>query len=313
MEFGTMKKVELRDVWKREDTDFTPWLSENIAALGEALGMDLESIECEANIGNFSLDILARDIGANEIVVIENQLTRTNHDHLGKLLTYAAGFDAATIILVAESIRDEHRQTLEWLNQHTDTKVNFFAVVIKVFKIDNSKPSYKFCPIVFPNKWQKIKRLQADNATSSRAEAYRNFFQNLIDTLRENRFTNATVAGSRNYHVFPSGRAGFSYRAAFASRGRVRAELYIDTGDAENNKAFFDSLKADNTSIENEFGETLSWERLDDRRASRVAIYRDGYINDNEEQLTETQGWLIEKLLRFRDVFGERINNFNQN
>jgi hypothetical protein len=308
MEFGKLEKVDLKEVWKKEAFDFTPWLSENIAALGEALGMDLELEEREANVGNFSLDLLARNLGTGEYAVIENQLTQTDHDHLGKLLTYAAGFDAATIIWVAESIRDEHRQTLEWLNQHTDTKTQFFAVVVEVFRIDDSKPAYKFRPIVFPNEWQKTKRQQAVNATSPRAEAYRSFFQKLIDELREkHKFTGARVGQPQNWYSFSSGISGFLYSASFAQGNRVRAEIYIDTGDAEKNKAVFDSLKADKTSIEEEFGEALSWERLDDKRASRVAIYRDGSINDNENQLEETQNWLIDNLLKFKRVFTDRV------
>jgi len=308
MEFGKLEKVDLKEVWKKEAFDFTPWLSENIVALGEALGMDLELEEREANVGNFSLDLLARNLGTGEYAVIENQLTQTDHDHLGKLLTYAAGFDAATIIWVAESIRDEHRQTLEWLNQHTDTKTQFFAVVVEVFRIDDSKPAYKFRPIVFPNEWQKTKRQQAVNATSPRAEAYRSFFQKLIDELREkHKFTGARVGQPQNWYSFSSGISDFSYSASFAQGNRVRAEIYIDTGDAEENKAIFDSLMADKTSIEEEFGEALSWERLDDKRASRVAIYRDGSINDNENQLEETQNWLIDNLLKFKRVFTDRV------
>lgn len=308
MGFGKLEKVDLREVWKKEAFDFTPWLSENITALGEALGMDLELEDREASVGNFSLDLLAKNLGTGEYAVIENQLTQTDHDHLGKLLTYAAGFDAATIIWVAESIRDEHRQTLEWLNQHTDTKTQFFAVVVEVFKIDDSKPAYKFRPIVFPNEWQKIKRQQAVNATSPRAEAYRFFFQKLIDELREkHKFTGARVGQPQSWSFFSSGISGLQYSSSFAQGNRVRAEIYIDTGDAEKNKSLFDSLKAEKTIIEEEFGEVLSWERLDDKRASRVAIYRDGTINDDKNQLEDTHNWLIDSLLKFKCFFPDRV------
>ena len=314
MEFGKLEKIDLKEIWKNEAFDFTPWLAENIEALGEALGMDLELEEREADVGGFSLDLLARDLGTGEYVIIENQLTQTDHDHLGKLLTYAAGFNAATIIWVAESIRDEHRQTLEWLNQHTDPKTQFFAVVVEVFRIDDSKPAYKFRPIVFPNEWQKTKRQQAGSATSPRAEAYRSFFQKLIDELKEKyRFTNARVGQPQNWYSFSAGIFGISYSASFAHGNKVRAEIYIDTGDAEKNKAIFDSLKADKASIEAEFGEALSWERLDDKRASRVAVYREGSINDSEERLEETRRWLIDNLLKFKRVFTDRVKGLLMN
>ncbi|MCK5243291.1 DUF4268 domain-containing protein, partial [bacterium] len=195
MDFGELKPVPLRDVWKKEAYEFTPWLSENLEALGEAIGLELELETKEAEVGGFSLDILAKDLGSGEYVVIENQLTQTDHSHLGQLITYASGYDAPIVVWIAETIRDEHRQALEWLNQHTDRKTNFFGVVVEVFQIDNSKPAFKFRPIVFPNEWQKVKRQELNSTTTPRAETYRKFYQDLIDELREkHRFTKARVA-----------------------------------------------------------------------------------------------------------------------
>ena len=163
--------------------------------------MDLELIEKQKpDVGDFSLDLLAKDLGTGHKVVIENQLTSTDHDHLGKLLTYAAGLDARTVIWVAQAIRDEHRQTLQWLNQRTSAETNFFGVSVEVFQIDESKPAFKFLPVVFPSEWKKGGR-GGDVQVSSRGEAIQAVFPELIDELREkHHFTSAKVGQPQNWY-----------------------------------------------------------------------------------------------------------------
>ncbi len=307
-DFGTLKSVNMRELWPNEARDFTPWLADNIGRLGEALGMDLEIITREADIGDFSLDLLAKDLGSGRFVVIENQFGATNHDHLGKVITYAAGVDAVAIIWLVESVRDEHRQALEWLNRRTDADLHFFAVVVEVVRIDQSRPAFLFKLVVSPNEWQRSTRENAERQSSSRGEAYRQYFQILIDELRErHRFTGARTAQPQNWCSFPSGFPGISYGTSFAKRGRVRAEIYIDQGDTERNKALFDSLLEQKSDIEREFGESFEWERLDDGQASRVAVYRDGHIERTPERLPEIRTWAIDHLLRLKAVFGPRL------
>lgn len=309
--FGELSKVALREIWPHEASDFTPWLAENIEELGKSLGMDLELIEQEASVGDFSLDILAKDLGSSKSVIIENQLTQTDHDHLGKLLTYAAGFDASIVIWISESIREEHRQAMDWLNQRTDNETSFFGVVVEVIKIDESKPAFNFKLIASPNEWQKNKKRQAQRSSVSiKGEKYQNYFQDLIDTLRDvYRFTSAKAGQPQNWYSFSSGVSGLTYGANFSQGGKARTELYIDLGDQEKNKYVFDQLHSQKESIEAELGEEVSWERLDNKRASRLALYTDGSIDDCDSDLENVKKWHIEKLLKVKASLGDKIGH----
>ena len=305
--FDKIQKVDPRDMWGHEAHHFTPWLAQNIEELGEAIGIDLEVTEQEADVGNFSLDILARDLGRNANVIIENQLAKTDHDHLGKLLTYASGYDAEVIIWVSTEMREEHRQALDWLNQRTDSDTDFFGVVLEVIRIGDSKPALQFRVVASPNEWQKSKKSKSTQVVSEKSEKYRAYFQELIDELRNNhKFTSAKKGQPQSWYTFSSGNKKFVYGHSFAQGSRVRAEIYIDSGDLDENTAFYDSLVTEKDQIESEFGSAMEWERLDNRRASRVAVYRQGSIEDSSDELQEIKDWGIKTLLKFRDVFGSR-------
>lgn len=303
MEFGKIKKLKIKDIWPTEPRDFTPWLAENIRDLGESIGMELELKEVEASVGSFSLDLLAKDLGTGDLVVIENQFGQTNHDHLGKLLTYAAGFGAANVIWIAETVRDEYRQTLEWLNQRTDEETRFFGVEIEVIKIDESKPAYIFKPVVSPSEWQKSKKREISGTFSHKGEMYRNYFQVLIDELRTRyHFTHAKKGQPQSWYNFATGITGIQIAAVFGQGGKARTELYIDMGEASKNKALFDWLYERKEEIHSKLGESLEWERMDEKQASRIAVYRDGSIDVSEEELEEIKAWHIDKLLKFKKV-----------
>lgn len=306
--FGVLNKVGLREIWPHEASDFTPWLAENIDELGKALGMDLELIEQEASVGDFSLDILAKDLGTSRSVIVENQLTQTDHDHLGKLITYAAGFDASIVIWVSDSIREEHRQAMDWLNQRTDSETSFFGVVVEVIKIDDSKPAFNFKLVASPNEWQKNKKRQTQRTSvSTKGEKYQNYFQNLIDDLRDiHRFTSAKAGQPQNWYSFSSGVSGMTYGANFSQGGKARAELYIDLGDHEKNKYVFDQLFNIKGEIEDSLGQEISWERLDNKRASRLALYIDGSIEESDSELEKVKNWHIEQLLKLKAALGKK-------
>lgn len=307
-ELGTLKRLDPRYIWELEAHDFTPWLARNLDRLGEALGLELELLEQESPVGNFSADILARDLGTNRTVVIENQLEPTDHSHLGQLITYAAGLDAGVVIWVCRELREEHRQALDWLNRGHGALTDFFGVVVELLQIDDSKPAVNFRPVAFPNDWTRRQGSGSRGEITPKQQRYKQFFQQLIDELREtHRFTNARVGQPQSWYSFSSGTSGFTYGVSFAIGGRVRAELYIDTGDGEQNLSAFSRLHEEAETIEREFGEPLEWETLEGKRACRIATYRDGTIEDPDEKLEEYRAWAVERMLRFKKVFGNRI------
>jgi hypothetical protein len=312
MEFAELSHIDPRQYWKHEAHEFTPWLYANIERLGKAVGLTIEATMKESAVGDFSLDILATDVASNRPVIIENQLGATDHGHLGKLLTYAGGTDAAVVVWVATELREEHRQALEWLNSKTVEGVDFFAVVLEVVKIGDSLPAVVFTPVVRPNEWQKQAFKAAHSVPSEKREKYRQFYQPLLDELREKyHFTNAKAAQAQCWYAFSSGRTGFKYSANFTGDNTVRAEVYIDCEDGAANKAAFDTLFAQRKEIEAAFGEPLEWQRLDDRRACRICIHREGSVEDNEAKLAEIRAWLIQRLLKIKQVFGPRIGNLD--
>jgi len=157
MKLGKLEKVELRELWKGEATDFTPWLSEaeNIELLSDCIGIELEVICQEKNVGPFRADILCKDTLTSHYVLIENQLEKTDHSHLGQIITYAAGLDAVCIVWISKEFTEEHRAAIDWLNKISDDGIDFFGVVIQAFKIGDSKPAPMFDIVAKPNDWSK--------------------------------------------------------------------------------------------------------------------------------------------------------------
>jgi hypothetical protein len=155
---GKLVRVDLRELWKNEEYDFSAWLAqpENLAELSDEIGIEIRLPEKEVAVGNYSLDILAEEEGTGRKIVIENQLERTNHDHLGKLITYAAGHDAKIVIWIFKAISEEHRSAIDWLNEITGEDCLFFAIEIQAWRINNSEAAPKFQVVCKPNEWAKV-------------------------------------------------------------------------------------------------------------------------------------------------------------
>lgn len=311
---GKKGKVDLREVWPNEAADFTPWLAENLSLLGETLGLDLELQTREAPVGEFSLDILARDIGTGRPIIIENQLEDTDHGHLGQILTYASGYDASVIVWIAKSFRDEHREALDWLNHRTGEDTEFFGLEIELWKIDDSKPAPNFKPVVTSNQWSKqtTRKARTTGGESEKGKMYWTFFQDLIAILREKHGFPPTNPSYRSWHLFLAGHASrVRWGVAFGRNDKVRVEVYIDHIDKDWNKQLFDHLAERKEGIESSLQESLEWSRMDESKASRIAAVRSGSIYDDQETLDEIQSWMVEHLLKFKAVFGPVLDELD--
>ena len=246
---GRLERVDLRTIWTSEPALFTPWLAraENLEILGETLELELERESVEKPIGSFRADIVCRDIGTGSPVLIENQLERTDHDHLGKLLTYAAGLQAVIVVWLAASFREEHRAALDWLNDITHEESRFFGLEIELWRIGNSPAAPKFNIVSMPNDWSRSVTPALGGAKQSGTKLkqmeYWSGLQNVLDD------TNGPVAGNRkpqpqHWMDYRIGRTGFHLSASMNSRERyIRVDLYISGEDAKQRLALLEQKK----------------------------------------------------------------------
>ena len=300
---GKIEKVAITSVWPHEANDFTPWLAENLGMLGEELGMELELEGTEVPVGNFSLDILARDANSEAVVAIENQVASTDHTHLGQLLTYSAGKDADIVIWIATKFRDEHRAALDWLNEGTADSLSFFGVEVQAVRIDDSLPAPLFRLAAAPNTWSNDAKVREVETTPTQ-QKYIRYWKPLLVELRE---TYGWNIGTQNklasYEAGAAlGSAKFGRTMRFTWDGEARVELVIKSADRDWNKEVFDLLKESRAEIEEELGPT-TWERLDDAKMSRVLVSRPGRIDNPEAELDEIKNWMIDHVNRFPDTF----------
>lgn len=286
-QLGKLEKIEdLRSIWKHEAKEFTPWLAEenNLSLLSEAIGIDLVLEEQESNVGEFSVDIFAAEEGTGRKVIIENQLEDTNHDHLGKIITYASGKDAEVIIWIVKRARDEHKQAIEWLNNHTDDKCAFFLIEIELWRIGKSDPAVKFNIVERPNDWAKSMK-KATNLTETKSLRL-NFWQKFIEYNQTINGVYAKSSPSTDTWIGKSikGVPGTAVNLV-VTKDRARIEAYINTGSQEKNKSIFDMLQNQKETIEAEYGAEFVWQRLDDKVTCRIYEERPwSFLNEDDHQ-----------------------------
>ncbi len=299
-----LEPVALRKVWPDEAEDFTPWLAgrDGLKLLGEALGIDLVDPDVETTIGSYSADIVARSTVGGR-VVIENQLGRTDHDHLGKSLTYAAGCDALTVVWIAKRFTDEHRAALEWLNSHTTEEVAFFGLEIEIWKIGDSPCAPRLNIVAKPSEWAP------QSGLSEVQQAQRDFWQGFRDHVRGRDVRFAPTAPLPGHLMkMAIGKAGFGLNAVASTwnedrSAEVRAEFVIATKDAPQ---IFESLKVDRGEIDRVLGSEPTWWSEDGVRQCSI-YYRKSVDWQSSAKRIECYEWLVAKLDRLHEVFQSRI------
>jgi len=302
--------VPIREAFPHEAHNFTVWLENNIEALSDRLGFPLNVLEREKSVGSFNVDLFCEDI-YGEYVIIENQLERTDHSHLGQLMTYLVNLDAKTAIWVATEIRSEHQRVIDWLNEMTSEDFAFFAVQVEAIRIGDSPYAPLFTVLAQPDEQTRLIGKAKKEQASSDAILMA-FWTNLL-RLSEGRFEDFQhlTPGERYYLSMTAGVSGVSLSYNIMRDG-YGMQIYIDTRDKERNKHIFDWLFAYKEDIEAAIGLPLDWRRLDDKQASRIKLLvepPDDFVWANPDTWDELQLRMIEVMSRFSHVFKKYLQS----
>ena len=308
MNVSKLTKVKIKDIWKTEDRDFTPWLVENIARLNEDIGFNIQDPQKENRLENFIVDIVGEDDEGK--VIIENQYNKSDHDHLGKLLTYlsnVAGTKKA--IWIVEEARADHLTTINWLNENVET-CSFYLVKIEVFKIQNSPPAANFNLLAGPTEITKIKQ-KINVEDSNRGKARYDFWSLFLERAKsKTNMYGTTTPRIYSWLGISSGLRGVGYNCA-VNKNSAQAEVYIDRGkDAPNeNNDIFKVLEQNKEKIEKDFGGQLMWEPLHESRACRIKAVIDLGGWQDEDKWEEVHNKLIENCINLKKSFDPIIKD----
>lgn len=305
MNIGKLQQVPLREIWRHEEYDFSLWLSQpdNLELLGEAIGIEIIEPQTERMVGSFSADIIAEEEGSGRKILIENQLETSNHDHLGKLFTYGSGLDAEVIIWIVKAARQEHEQAINWLNEHTDERLNIFLVEIEAWKIGDSDPAPRFNIVAKPNDWAKLVRQGSERAVSDYKLEQQKFWEFLKESDEKGILGNRRARPQHWHNVSIGSSKAHVALTINKTNDTINCELYIPRDD---DKKIFDKLALQKDDIERLVGTELEWMRLDDRRATRIRASRPGNI-DNQNEWGVYAEWLLQNAEIFRKIFSKRV------
>ena len=306
---GCMKRIDdLRSIWPHEEQDFSKWLAqkENLEQLSDAIEIDLELEETESPVGSFSVDIYARESGSSRGIIIENQLEDTDHDHLGKIIMYAAGKDAEIIVWIVKRARDEHKQAIGWLNQHTDENIGFFLIEIELWRIGDSLPAPRFNVVERPNEWAKT--VKAAETLTPLRKFQLNFWQQFCDYAfdKDSKFSKSfscRKAFATNWYNLSTGVSSVVVEFTInTSRHRATAGLYVAKG-----KDWYRQLKDNQDTIEKELGASIEWS--EGEKDGRMLLTKELDAAFDRKEYKNYFDWFMEKALLLKKIANQYNND----
>lgn len=299
---GRLKEVDIRELWAHEQYNFSNWLAkeENIELLNETVGLTLTDIDKEVYVGSYRCDLVAVDETTDIKIIIENQLDSTDHDHLGKIITYASGLDANVIIWIVKEAREEHKSAIEWLNNNMAKEISFFLLEIKAYRIGDSLPAPMFKVVEKPNDFIKSNKSVKDGDLSKTQAERLNFWTEFNRVVTENgKPFNVRKATTDHWYDVAIGTSDAHISITLVNKdGTIGVELYV-----RDCKDLFDNLYEHKEEIENKLGFNMHWERLDDKKASRIKSYIPGLNFNKQGNYPELMNLVIERVVKVRDVF----------
>ena len=303
MHIAKLTELELRELWKNEERDFSAWMAkeENIEYLNEILGLTLTDVKREERVGSYECDIVAKDDETGFNIIIENQLENSNHDHLGKLITYASGLNANVIVWIVKKARDEHRSAIEWLNNNTGNNINFFLIEVHAYRIGDSDPAPVFQVIEEPNGFIKNMNHTSGSSSNNKSQSERLIFWNQFnDLLAEKNYPiNKRKATNRAWYDVSIGSSKTHITMELINKdGYIRLGLYM-----QDDKDWFDKLYSNKEQIEQELCFELEWQRECESTVSRIYYNLYGLNFDNKDNYDVLMNQMIAIVVKMREVF----------
>lgn len=304
---GRLIEVDVRELWRHEQYDFSNWLAKdiNLEYLNDILGLTLTDVDKEVYVGPYRCDLVAKDETSGITVIIENQLEGTNHDHLGKIITYASGLNAKVMVWIVKEAKEEHRAAVEWLNNNTNNDVNFFLIEIHAYKIGDSDPAPKFEVVEKPNDFVKRSKIKVDNSELNKRQSERLTFWEQFNQILISRGKpfNVRKATTDHWYDVAIGTSEAHIAINLVNKdGIIVVEVYIN-----DNKELFDSLYSNKDEIEEKLGLELIWDRLNGKKAARIKHAIPGLNFDDHSNYDSLMNQSIDTAIKMRDVIKKYI------